>query len=159
GAKTTRRLPSPTMWPGWRMIGKEGRPERENSLPFTPPITILVIVRLHVPVFEIGNGFSDWHGPMLWITVGGKLTSGGTSIEADGVLAVTVNITIGLVGSSLLIFKVHDLGPAEVGVKRITRLRHESGLTVAGKGLLMIVKSGHAGTKDALVTWRSHGPT
>ena len=32
---------------------------------------------------------------------------------------------------------VHDLVPAEVGVKRITRSTQESGLTVVGKGLLI----------------------
>jgi len=35
-------------------------------------MAILVIVRLHVPVFEITNGFEEWHGPTLWITVGGN---------------------------------------------------------------------------------------
>ena len=62
-------------------------------------------------------------------------------MEGTGVLAVNVWVTIPVSGSSLVMIRVHDLGPAEVGVKRTTRPRHESGLTAAGKGLLINVKS------------------
>jgi hypothetical protein len=57
---------------------------------------------------------------------------------------------MGLFGSSLVIVNVHDFGPEEVGVNLITRLRQESGLTVAGNGLLTKVKSGQF--NDALMT-------
>ena len=54
------------------------------------------------------------------------MASRGTSIEAAGVLAVTVRLTTGLFGSSLVMVNVHDFGPGEVGVNLITRLRQES---------------------------------
>ncbi len=116
-----------------------------------PPIATLVILRLQVPVFEIGKGLGVEQAPMLWITVGGKARSGGTSIKGVGVFAVTTSV-VGLLGSSLVITKSQDFSPIEVGVKRITKSRHESGLTVLGKGLLMRVKSGQAGSKAAPVT-------
>ena len=87
---------------------------------------------------------------MLWITVGGKPKSGGTSIEGAGVFAVNVKVITGVSGSSLVIVNVHDFGPGEVGVNLITKPRQESGLTVAGNGLLINVKSGQF--TDALVT-------
>src|SRR5260370_6271944 len=93
------------------------------------------------------------------MTSGEKGRSGGTSICGQGVLAVTVRVLVREAGSSLTITRVQLLAPQEVGVRRIRTLRQESGLTVAGNGLLINVKSGQGGTKDTLLTWRSHDPT
>src|SRR5678815_604037 len=93
------------------------------------------------------------------MTVAGKLWSGSTTIIGAGVLTVTVSDTEGVSGSSVVMTRVQDLGPMEVGVKRMTRSLHESWLTVAGNGLLMSVKSAQAGLKAAESTARSHLPT
>src|SRR5271166_520718 len=90
------------------------------------------------------------------MTVGGKVNPGGTSMLTAGVVAVSVSITLGLFGSSLVIVNVHDLGPTEVGVNAIVSGRLESGLRVAGNGLPSIVKSGQL--IDAPVTFKLHGP-
>ena len=75
-----------------------------------------------------------------------------------GVLAVTVT-EIGELIASLVITRVHDFGPIDVGVKRTTRSRHESGLTAAGNGFLIRTKSGHGGTNSAEATFILHFPT
>src|SRR3990172_7371268 len=93
------------------------------------------------------------------MTVGGKGWSGGTSIVGAGVLPVTTRVTVGVSGSSLVMTRLQDFGPMDVGVKRMTRSTQESGLTVAGNGLLMSVKSVHGGTNAALATARLHLPT
>src|SRR5947207_2268739 len=80
-------------------------------------------------------------------------------MSGHGVFAVTVKVMVGKSGSSVVMTSVQLLGPHEAGVKRMTTSRHESWLTVAGKGLLMSVKSGQAGAKATLATWRSHPPT
>jgi hypothetical protein len=97
--------------------------------------------------------------PRLCITVGRNVRFDGISIEGSGVSAVTVFVISEASGSSLVITRVQLLGPSEVGVKRITRFTQESGLTVAGKGLLIMEKSEHAGSKATLVTARLHFPT
>jgi hypothetical protein len=82
-----------------------------------------------LPSFEIGNGTCELQAATLWITVAGKPWAGGTSITPDGgVDAVSVNIRLGLLGSSLAIVRVHDLAPPEVGVNAIVRGRLESWL-------------------------------
>src|SRR5712692_7650707 len=93
------------------------------------------------------------------MTSGAKARSGGTSICGQGVLAVTARVLVREAGSSLTMTRVQLLGPQEVGVRRITTLKQESGLTVAGNGLLIKVKSGQGGTKETLLTRRSHNPT
>src|SRR5713226_4471400 len=159
GANTTFKSPSPTRWPGSRMIGKEGRPDSAKSLALIPPMTTLAMTRLQLPLLEIGKGSRLWQAPALWMTSGAKARSGGTSICGQGVLAVTVRVLVREEGSSLTMTRVQLLGPQEVGVRRITMLKQESGLTVAGNGLLIKVKSGQGGTKETLLTWRSHDPT
>src|SRR6266852_4734493 len=159
GANTTFKSPSPTRWPGSRMIGKEGRPDSAKSPASAPPITMLAMTRLQLPLLEIGKGSRLWQAPTLWMTSGAKARSGGTSICGQGVLAVTVRVLVREAGSSLTMTRVQLLGPQEVGVRRITTFRQESGLTVAGNGLLIKVKSGQGGTKERLLTWRSHDPT
>src|SRR5229473_2514787 len=99
------------------------------------------MLRLHVPMLEMGNGFGVLQDPTLWITVGGKPRSGGMLIMDAGVLAVTGKVTLLVLGSLLLIVNVHDLDPPEVGVNLTVRFRQELALTVAGKGLLTSVKS------------------
>src|SRR5262249_13524446 len=79
--------------------------------------------------------------------------------ETPGVLAVIVLVMTGVSGSSLVMTRVHDLGPADVGVKRITTSLQESWLTVAGKGLFTSTKSEQGGLKATLVTLRLHAPT
>src|SRR5260370_6169528 len=93
------------------------------------------------------------------MTSGANPRSGGTSMDGQGVLAMTGRLITPLAGSSLLICRLQLLGPQEVGVNRIVSERHESGLTTAGKGLLIRVKSAQGGTKDTLVTLRLHLPT
>src|SRR5229473_2061916 len=159
GANTTFKSPSPTRWPGSRMIGKEGRPDSAKSPASAPPMTMLVMTRLQLPLLEIGKGSRLWQAPALWMTSGAKARSGGTSICGQGVLAVTVRVLVREAGSSLTMTRVQLLGPQEVGVRRITTFRQESGLTVAGNGLLIKVKSGQGGTKETLLMWRSHNPT
>src|SRR5262245_45639179 len=80
-------------------------------------------------------------------------------MEAQGVFAVTDMSTTGVSGSSLVIFSVQACAPQVVGVYRITTPRQESGLTGAGNGLLISVKSAQAGSKATDVTARLHGPT
>jgi hypothetical protein len=75
-------------------------------------------------------------------------------MDDNGVLAVNDWVTVGVSGSLLVMVRLHVLGPAEVGVKRTTRPRHESGLTTAGKGLLIKVKSEQF--TEAAVTFRLH---
>ena len=121
-----------------------------------PATVMFVMLRLQVPVFEMGNGFGVEQAPILWMTVAGKARSGGTSIEAAGVFPVTTSVMVGLFGSSLVITKLQDFDPSEAGVKRITKFKHESWLTVAGNGLLTREKS--VQPRTALATWRLHAP-
>src|SRR6058998_3186795 len=102
---------------------------------------MLVMVKSHWPTFEIGKGSSVLQGPALWMTSGGKPRSGGTSMTGQGTFAVTVKFVTGVSGSSLKIRRLHAFGPQEVGVRRMVRFRHESGLTTAGNGLLINANS------------------
>src|SRR4030042_4517375 len=77
-------------------------------------------------------------------------------MSAKGVLPVTVSVQVGVSGSLLEIVRVQVFGPAEVGVKRMVRFIHESGLTEVGNGLLIRVKSRQS--KTALVTFRLESP-
>src|SRR6266571_1889521 len=140
------------------MTGNEGRPDSEYSAPLSVTDRF-EIVRLQIPVLETGNGSALVQAPTLCRTVGGKPRSGGTSMDGRGVLPVTTTCRSGVSGSSVWMIRVQDLGPSEVGVKRMTRSMQKSGLTVAGNQRLMSVKSGHAGLKKAFVTCRSHAPT
>src|SRR5579859_336956 len=93
------------------------------------------------------------------MTSGAKPRLPGTSICGQGVLAVTVRLVIGVVGSPLIICRLQLFDPHDVGVNWITRLRHEPGPTTAGNGLLISVKSGHDEVKETLDTVRLHSPT
>src|SRR5579859_5790178 len=92
------------------------------------------------------------------MTSGAKPRLPGTSICGQGVLAVTVRLVIGVVGSPLIICRLQLFDPHDVGVNWITRLRHEPGPTTAGNGLLISVKSGHDEVKETLDTVRLHSP-
>ena len=52
--------------------------------------------------------------------------------EPNGVVALRGTTTMGLIGSSLVMMRVHACGPADVGVKLTPRSRLESALIVAG---------------------------
>src|SRR5690349_10940775 len=110
------RSPGPTMWPCSRMMGNDGKPMSEYSDACGPPILTSVIHKGQVPVLEMGKGSSERHGPKLEMTVGGKAISGGTSMEAHGVVAVAVRVITGESGSSVRITNLHCLAPQEVGV-------------------------------------------
>src|SRR5262249_4071910 len=140
------------MWPGSRLMGKEGTPESAKSPALAPPMATLTIFRLHWPLLEIGNGCRVVQAPTVWMTSGAKARSGGTSMAGHGVLAVTVRLMTGLSGSSLTMRRLQVFAPHEVGVKRMTASRHESGLTTAGNGLLTSVKSWQGGWNITLVT-------
>src|SRR5436190_13081526 len=159
GENARLRSPAPRMCPCSRIIGNDGKPTREYSAACGPPIFTSVIRNGHVPVFEIGKGSSERHGPKLEMTVGGNAMSGGTSIAAQGELAVTIRVITGVSGSSVMISSLHCLRPHEVGVKRITKSTQESWLTIAGNGLLTSLKSGQAGKNKTLLTSKLHLPT
>src|SRR5262249_20094713 len=114
-----------------------------------------------VPVLETGNGSGVVHVPTLCTTVGGNPCALGTSIDAHGVVAVTVRLMVGVLGSSVGITRVHDLRTLHgvVGVYRMTRCLPEAWLTSAGKGLLINVKSAQAGSNAADTTCRLYFPT
>src|SRR6266850_8097400 len=140
-------------------MGNDGKPDSEYLPALAPPNVMLVIVSGHVPLLRIGNGCEDVQAPTLWMTVGGKHTSGGTAIDGHGVFAVTVRSTVGVLGSSVVTRNMHDFGPHEVGAKWIVTLWHESGLIAAGNGLLISVKSEQLPTNATPLTFRLHVPT
>ncbi len=72
------------------MIGKEGRPASEYSSVGPPPGSVVsypVISRSQIPVLETGKGSGVEHAPTSWMTSGGKVRLGGTSIIGTGVSA------------------------------------------------------------------------
>src|SRR5262249_59303324 len=121
---------------------------KQTSAALAPPITMLVMVRLHWPLLEMGKGSKDLQSPTVWMTSGSNPRSGGTSMTGHSALATTVRLITGLSGSSLTIRSVQLLGPHALGVKRMTTSTQKSWLTAAGNGLLTSVKSAQGPTNE-----------
>src|SRR3984957_11756454 len=94
------------------------------------------------------------------MTVGGNTMLAGkvSDAEPSAVFPVSGITTTGLIGSSVVIVRVHDFGPADVGVKLIPTSSPESGLIAAGNSAgFTSVKSAHEIIAD--VTFRLQVPT
>src|ERR1700723_2022036 len=96
------------------------------------------------------------------MSVGGKLIAPGNCSEAVPVIVFPVRgiLTVGLAGSLLVIVRVHDFAPAEVGVKSIWSGRPESGLIIVGNSPgFTNVKSTQPALRATEVTSRLQVPT
>src|SRR3984957_15512771 len=94
------------------------------------------------------------------MTVGGNVRPAGKVSDAvpSAVLPVRGIMTTGLSGSSVVIVRVHDFGPPDVGVKLTPTSSPESGLIAAGNSPgFTSVKSAHEITAD--VTFKLQVPT
>src|SRR5277367_4180511 len=94
--------------------------------------------------------------------VGGKLIGPGNFSEAVPVSVFPLRgmLTVGLAGSLLVIVRVHDFDPADVGVKSIWSGRPESGLIVVGNSPgFTKVKSRQPALSATEVTSRLQVPT
>src|SRR5579862_284942 len=94
------------------------------------------------------------------MTVGGNVMPVGkvSDAEPSAVFPVRGIMTTGLIGSSVMIVRVHAFGPPEVGVKLTPTSSSESGLIAAGNSVgFTSVKSAQEMTADD--TFRLQVPT
>src|SRR5258708_21143038 len=114
----------------------------------------------HRPEFANGTLSVAEHASVVWTTVGGNVSGVvGTSSDVDPswVFPLSGRTVVGWIGSSVVMVKLHNFGPAEVGVNLTVRSTPESGLIGTGNvGGLTEVTSRHEET--AFVRLGLHPP-